>query len=89
MRSKTIVLALFASLFLVEKIQALQIVLPPACDEKAHRIAANGVLYFVTSCFIPETKGKSLEELERLFEGGGKGRNGEPRRRRTFSPRMM
>ena len=32
--------------------------------------AVNGVLYFVTSCFIPETKGKSLEELERLFEGG-------------------
>ena len=30
--------------------------------------AANGVLYFVTSCFIPETKGKSLEELEHLFE---------------------
>ena len=40
MRSKTIVLALFASLFFVEKIQALQIVLPPACGEKAHRIAA-------------------------------------------------
>jgi len=30
--------------------------------------AANGVLYFVTSLFIPETKGKSLEELETLFE---------------------
>jgi hypothetical protein len=30
--------------------------------------AVNGVLYFVTSCFIPETKGKSLEELETLFD---------------------
>ena len=30
--------------------------------------AANGVLYFLTACFIPETKGKSLEELETLFE---------------------
>ena len=32
--------------------------------------AANGVLYFVTALFIPETKGKSLEELEHLFDGG-------------------
>ena len=30
--------------------------------------AANGVLYFITSLFIPETKGKTLEELEDLFE---------------------
>jgi MFS family permease len=30
--------------------------------------AANGILYFITSFFIPETKGKSLEELEHLFE---------------------
>ena len=30
--------------------------------------AVNGALYFVTACFIPETKGKSLEELERLFD---------------------
>jgi len=30
--------------------------------------AVNGVFYFITSCFIPETKGKSLEELEHLFE---------------------
>ena len=30
--------------------------------------AANGVLYFITACLIPETKGKTLEELETLFE---------------------
>ena len=30
--------------------------------------AANGVIYFIVSLFIPETKGKSLEELETLFE---------------------
>ena len=30
--------------------------------------AANGVLYFAISLFIPETKGKSLDELESLFE---------------------
>ena len=30
--------------------------------------AVNGVLYFIVSCFIPETKGKTLEELERLWE---------------------
>ena len=30
--------------------------------------AVNGVLYFITACFIPETKGKPLEELEHLFD---------------------
>lgn len=30
--------------------------------------AANGVLYFLIACLIPETKGKSLDELEHLFE---------------------
>ena len=34
--------------------------------------AANGVMYFVTSLFIPETKGKSLEELETLFDRKGR-----------------
>ena len=30
--------------------------------------AANGVIYFIVSLFIPETRGKTLEELEHLFE---------------------
>ena len=30
--------------------------------------AANGVIYFLVALCIPETKGKSLEELETLFE---------------------
>ena len=30
--------------------------------------ALNGVLYFITALFIPETKGKTLDELETLFD---------------------
>ena len=30
--------------------------------------AANGVLYFITALFIPETKGKTLEEIEHLWD---------------------
>jgi len=33
---------------------------------------ANGILYFIVSHFIPETKGKTLEELEHLYEGKNK-----------------
>lgn len=39
--------------------------------------AANGVLYFITVLFIPETKGKSLEELETLFDGKRSAENRE------------
>jgi len=36
--------------------------------------AANGVVYFFVSLFIPETKGKTLDELEHLFERAGRSR---------------
>ena len=39
-----------------------------ATDRECAAITVTGVLYFITSCFIPETKGKSLDELENLFE---------------------
>lgn len=35
--------------------------------------AANGILYFLIACLIPETKGKTLEELEHLFDGRVRG----------------
>jgi hypothetical protein len=32
--------------------------------------AACTVIYFITAtCFLPETKGKTLEEIEAYFEG--------------------
>ena len=38
-------------------------------DTMFYFFAVNGLLYFITVLFIPETKGKSLDELEHLFEG--------------------
>lgn len=38
-------------------------------DTMFYFFAVNGLLYFITVLFIPETKGKSLEELEHLFDG--------------------
>ncbi len=36
----------------------------------ARTVAACTVAYFVTACFfLPETKGKTLEEIEKHFEG--------------------
>ena len=46
--------------------------------------AVNGVLYFVTVLFIPETKGKSLDELEHLFEE--KSQTAQPLARKTTEP---
>jgi len=37
-------------------------------DTMFYFFAVNSVLYFITVLFIPETKGKTLEELETLFE---------------------
>ena len=56
-------------------ISALTIaVMPGKTDAKSLRLpvffffAANGIIYFIVSFLIPETKGKTLEELEHLFE---------------------
>ena len=38
-------------------------------DTMFYFFAVNGLLYFITVLFIPETKGKSLDELEHLFDG--------------------
>ena len=37
-------------------------------DTMFYFFAVNGLLYFITVLFIPETKGKSLDELEHLFD---------------------
>ncbi|MDO5318453.1 MAG: MFS transporter [bacterium] len=38
-------------------------------DTMFYFFAVNGLLYFITVLFIPETNGKSLDELEHLFDG--------------------
>ncbi len=41
----------------------------------------------VVRLFLPETRGKTLEEIEKYFEGGGKAGHGQSRRARTLPPR--
>ena len=39
--------------------------------------AASGLLYFITVLFIPETKGRTLEEIEHLFDRKGDNRTAQ------------
>ena len=70
-RANGMAIALFANQFVAWGLASVFLPLTNACGFSPVFLAfaAMGVLYFVTVLFIPETKGRTLDELETLFEG--------------------
>ena len=69
-RANGMAIALFSNQFVAWGLASAFLPLANACGFGALFLcfALFGILYFVTVLFIPETKGKTLEEIETLFE---------------------
>ena len=69
-RANGMSIALFSNQFVAWGLASAFLPLANACGFGALFLcfALFGILYFVTVLFIPETKGKTLEEIETLFE---------------------